>query len=297
MYPKNAFRLISTVLAACLMITLSACSKENPPSATEPSSEPSSMASSQEVSSSSSPSESSQASEPDKASESSTVSSSTSVPDTPAVAVPSSTGVDFSYFNDAVFVGDSVSLKLQYYVQKQRQTDPGFMGSAQFLCSGSLGSGNALWDVSSESVHPSYQGEKMKIEDAVAKMGAKKVYIMLGMNDVAVYGADGAVSNMSKLLSNIKTMSPNVSIYVQSATPRIAGKTGSLNNEVLAEYDTKLAAMCEQNGYYFIDVASVMRDENGNLPASYCSDPDGLGLHFTDEACKVWIDYLCTHTV
>ncbi|MCI8497472.1 MAG: hypothetical protein HFE85_04405, partial [Clostridiales bacterium] len=192
---------------------------------------------------------------------------------------------------------DSVSLKLQNYVRGRRQSEPGYMGKAQFLCSGSLGSGNALWDVSDKSVHPSYQGEKMKIENAVAKMGAKKVYIMLGMNDVAIFGVDGAVSNMGKLIDNIKAQSPNASIYIQSATPMIRDSYKNITNQKLAEYDDKLAALCRQKGYHFVDVASVMRDENGRLPASYCSDPDGMGLHFTDAACEVWVEYLRTHAV
>ncbi len=296
-----------TVIAylICLSVLLTACSggesassleesSSVPASSLAASSEPSSEASSEEISSEPE-SSSSEASLTEEEPSSSASSSAFYTP--PANAVPSTTGVDFSYFNDAVFVGDSVSLKLQYYVQGRRQSDPGYMGTAQFLCSGSLGSGNALWDVSGSSVHPAYQGEKMKIEDAVAKMGAKKVYLMLGMNDVAVYGADGSVNNMKKLLANIKAASPGVSICVQSATPMIRDSYKGLSNELLYDYDVKLAAMCAQNGYYFIDVASVMRDENGRLPASYCSDPDGMGLHFTDAACEVWIEYLCTHTV
>ena len=39
-----------------------------------------------------------------------------------------------------------------------------------------------------------------------------------------------------------------------------------------------------------------MRDENGNLPDSYCYDADTMGLHFTNDACQKWIDFLLTHT-
>ena len=53
-------------------------------------------------------------------------------------------GADWSWFDDAVFIGDSVSFGLQNYVIAQRKNDPGFFGGAQFLTSLSLGSGNAL---------------------------------------------------------------------------------------------------------------------------------------------------------
>lgn len=273
----------------------------------------SSSASSQAVSSSQSSAQStlSQAPQSSQAPVSSAVSSSTpssaveqitqltSVPiKTPATVVPESPKADFSYLDDAVFIGDSVSLKLKNYVTAKRKTNPGFFGKAQFLAAGSMGSGNALQPLSDSSIHPSYNGKKALLEDNVAAMGVKKVYIMLGMNDIAPYGVDGAVNNMSKLIDRIRAKSPDVKIFVQSATPMIKNmQMTSLNNPNLADYDYKLSVMCKEKGYYFVDVASVMRDKEGNLPLEYCSDPDILGIHFTDKACEIWIDYLLNHTV
>ena len=214
-----------------------------------------------------------------------------------AGAVSASAKVNMSYLDDAVFVGDSVSLKLKLYAAKMRQSDAGFLGKAQFLVQGSMGSGNALQPVSSTSIHPSYNGKKMPVEDSIAEMGAKKVYMMLGMNDIAVYGIDGSARNMGVLIGRIRAKSPNIAIMVQSATPMIQNmQRKDLNNKNMYAYDQKLAALCVQNGYHFIDVAEVMRDNNGALIANYCSDPQILGMHFTDTACQVWIDYLLTHT-
>ena len=209
--------------------------------------------------------------------------------------------VDDSYFQKTVFVGDSVTLKLQYYVQGQRQSvAPQLLGNAGFLCAGSLGSGNVQEPISSESVHPTYRGRKVLVEDAVAQVGAEKVYIMLGMNDIAVYGIDGSVQNMLALINKIRAQSPRVQIFVQSATPRIKGTDQRiLNNENLRLYDEALYAAIEplsDQGIYFVDVASVMRDDEGCLPLAYCSDPEDMGIHFTDEACQVWLNYLYTHT-
>ncbi len=208
--------------------------------------------------------------------------------------VAESARVDASYFDDAVFVGDSVSLKLEYY-----DVATGVMGNAKFLTSGSLGSNNALWDVSEESVHPSYQGEKMRIEDAIPLTGAKKVYIMLGMNDIGAYGVDASVESFQTLIGKILEKTPDATIYVQSVTPKAEGtEWETLNNQTITEYNEKLLAVCEENGWYYLDVASVMHDDNGFLIADYCSDPgpDGMGIHFTDSGCQTWADYLYTHT-
>ena len=201
---------------------------------------------------------------------------------------------DVSYFDDCVFIGDSVSLKLKLYNDKNNA-----MSKAKFLTSGSLGYGNALWDLDNpEAVFPSYQGENVLLEDGVVLTGASKVYIMLGMNDIGLYGVDGSFDNMKTLTNRILEKSPNVTIYLQSVTPILSGMEGKTwNNQNINIFNDKLKAYCEENdNFKFVDVASVMKDSNGCLIAEYCSDPDIMGIHFTDMACKVWIDYLLTHT-
>ena len=165
-------------------------------------------------------------------------------------------GADWSWFDDAVFIGDSVSFGLQNYVIAQRKNDPGFFGGAQFLTSLSLGSGNALWQVSDQSVHPAYRGEKMRLEQSVPLTGAQKVYMMLGINDIAVYGIDGAVKNYGWLMDLILENAPYVEFYIQSATPICqSGEVGSLTNENLVRYNAALKQMCQERGIRFVDVA------------------------------------------
>jgi len=209
-------------------------------------------------------------------------------------ALPESGSVDASYFNDAVFIGDSVSLKLSYY---EAAVDK--LGTAQFLTSGSLGSGNALWKVSDDSVHPTYEGTKMLLEESVPLTGAKKMYIMLGMNDIALYGIDGAVTNMVTLIQNIQAAAPGITVYVQSMTPitntsDLLSESGH-NPQNIHRYNETLAATCQSKGWKFVNVAEVMYDENGYLRREYCSDPDDMGIHFTEAGCEAWISYLYTH--
>ncbi|MVB10635.1 GDSL-like Lipase/Acylhydrolase family protein [Caprobacter fermentans] len=202
-----------------------------------------------------------------------------------------------SFLDHAVFVGDSVTLKLKNYVLKKRKSDPGFFGTAAFLTAGSMGSGNALQPLGKDSIHPYYNGEKALLEDSAAKMGADKVYLMLGINDVAPYGVEGAAENLETLTKRFCDKIPGVKIYIQSATPMLADKQKkTLNNPNLERYNKLVSEICEKDGWYFLDVASGMRDDTGSLKRNYCSDPDDLGLHFTDAACDVWIHYILTHT-
>lgn len=221
---------------------------------------------------------------------------------TPAVSphaidgqVPKSKRVDSSYFDDVVFVGDSISEGLNYY-----EAANDVLGKAKFLTAVSLSATNALWEISDRSVHPRYNGQKMKIEDAVPLTGAKKVYIMLGMNDIISVGVDQSVKNFTKLCNKILEKSPNVQIYVESVTPRTnqgaKSDNGVLNNKSITAYNKKLSALCQEKGWYFVNVAEVLFDKTGYLNRNYCSDPNGMGMHFANAGCKVWVDYLYTHT-
>ena len=300
-------RWIAVLMALLLMFTAAACAEAevgsysripSDVSVQEEFSLPAELgqSSSESEASSAEPSSIAEASSEEPSEVSSEISSEvSSKPETLAGAIPESTRADASYFDDALFIGDSVSLKLEYYNAAMDE-----LGGAQFLTCGSFGSGNALKGVGEDdSVHPEYNGEEMLLEDAIPLIGAKKIYIMLGMNDIGLYGVEEAVENYATMVERILANAPDVKIYVQSMTPlastsQITG--GDLNNDNVRIYNQKLLALCEEKGWYFVDVASVMYDDSGSLIMEYCSDPDDMGVHFTEAGCEAWIDYLYTHT-
>ena len=198
--------------------------------------------------------------------------------------------VDAKWFDDAVFVGDSVTLKLNYYCDEH----PEALGSAQFFCAGSLGFESALWDIDREdAVHPYYKGSVQLVEDCVKLTGAKKVFVMLGMNDIGNYGTDGAMESARNLIWKLKSKSDGALIYLQSVTPILEGhEYDDLSNTHVRAFNEKLQAFCKEEGYKYLDIYSVMADENGYLRAEYCGDEEAQGIHFTDEACGIWADYL-----
>lgn len=207
-------------------------------------------------------------------------------------AVKASAKADSSFFSDAVFVGDSVSLKLTNY----HMSNVCFDVNTAFLTSGSLGVANAMWDLYREgAVHPSYQGQTVTVVDGIAQTGKSKVYLMLGINDLGLYGVEDTVENFKTLTDLILEKSPNVTLYIQSVTP-LLDDYYSLTNQKILEYNALISEYCREKGWYYVDVASVLRDANGCLVSEYCSDPDAMGIHFTDEGCRVWSEYLYTHT-
>lgn len=212
------------------------------------------------------------------------------------LGVPQSDTVPDSYFDGAVFVGDSISMRLQTYVTAQRETQPDFFGTAQFLTNQGLGVGNALWQVSADSRHPTYNGTTMTVEDAIAAMdGVTRVYLMLGMNDIQYYNEEEFIENYRTLISLIHEKTPNAEICVQSITPGIAARTNDPSNKDIFRYNLALARFCAEYGYPYLDIASALRDSSGYLPESLCSDAGKLGLHLNDGAVEVWIRYLRAH--
>jgi len=192
-----------------------------------------------------------------------------------------------AWYNDAVFIGDSISLGWRNYVLAQRASTTDFMGSAQFLVSGSLSATNSLWSLDDpNAVHPSYAGQKMLLWDAVPQTGAGKVFIMFGANDpywISLYGMDKVVENFDTLLYNIKANAPDAEIILISSTYFISSYSSTSNT--LRQLNLRLIDLCAEKGYGFINLADLLANSEGNLRDDYCSDGK---CHLTNSAYAVW---------
>lgn len=196
------------------------------------------------------------------------------------------------FFDGAVFVGDSVTLGLRNYVTSERNKGHECLGKAKFLTEGSMGYTNTLPKIGTQnSIHPKYKGKEMYIEDALALLKAEKVFIMLGMNDFCIYSVKEGIGNAEKCINKIKEKNPGIDIYIESVTPALRDR-GSFNNANIDKFNAALKKFCEENGCTYVDVASVMKNSNGALIKSYCSDPEGKGVHMTYEGCRAWVNYL-----
>lgn len=209
------------------------------------------------------------------------------------------TQVDDSYFNDAVFIGDSISYGFELYVTEKHANGETVLGEAQFLTSGSLSYGNSLWDVSDESVHPTYNGEKMKLEDAIAQIKPGKIFILLGTNDVALYGVEQTIANADTEISRMLEASPGADIFIMSTTPKYSPAEsdvdGALNNADIDALNVAMRQFAVEKGYNFMNIAPLFKDETGGLAADYCSDKEGMGIHFTSAAYDIWLDFLYSY--
>lgn len=201
--------------------------------------------------------------------------------------------VDEKWFDDAIFVGDSISDGLSYYC------DNGVVGDAAFLCKPCLGYNSALWDLNDpNAIHPTWKGKKVTVDEGVRLSGKKKVFMMFGMNDLGVWGVDTTVESMQKMAHRILKKCPDVEFYIEGVNPMLPEyEKEEFNNRMIAEYNLKLKKACELRGYHFIDFTPAVCDEQGNLALDYCMDPDYMGQHLNNDGCERWVKYLKAHVL
>lgn len=194
-----------------------------------------------------------------------------------------------AFFNETVFIGDSITYGLSTYCNIYR-----LLYGAKFLCAGSYAVRHAITEPDPDDtniVSVRYQGVPVRPEDALAQMGAKQVFIMLGLNDLS-FGVDYTINNWRTLIANIREACPDIEIYIQSGTPLHAKKdmpNYKLNNANMDLYNQALQQLCEELGCHYVDVATALKDENGQLRNEYCSDEY---CHMTYAGIEVWIQTL-----
>ena len=197
-----------------------------------------------------------------------------------------------SYFNDSVFVGNSIMLHYKNYVTRRRGSDSGFLGNAKFHASASFSCANTMQPITDSSTHPLYQGEKMKIEDAVAAMGAKTVYFSgMALNEVGIFGAEESARNLATVVDAIKAKSPDVKIVILANTYMVKNFNSyqKLHNGSISEYNNLLLDYCNENGYDFVDITTPLV-ASGCLADKFCTDnaEGGSGCHLTNDAYAIW---------
>ena len=190
--------------------------------------------------------------------------------------------VDDSYFSDAVFVGDSRTEGLRMY--------SGLTG-AKFFSEVGLTVTKAFSDS-----FVALDGQYLTAAEALRQADYGKVYIMLGMNELGWVYESVFADEYGKIIDVIRESHPGAEIYVQSIIPVSRWKDGSndiYTNANVVRLQKALCEMCMEKGVHYVNVAEAVQDADGFLPAD--ATPDGL--HLTPEYCKIWLDYLRTHTV
>ena len=198
--------------------------------------------------------------------------------------MPEGEAVEEEWFADAAFVGDSRTDGLKLY--------SGIKGASFYSYKG-LSVFNIL---SSECI--ALGEEKVTAIEALSREQYKKVYIMLGINEIGYPSVDSFRNGYSELVAAVKECQPEADIYLQLQPPvnedlaKKAGLSSYITNERVKLFNDAITAVSEEHETALVNVWESLADEEGGMPAELTSD----GVHMKGQGYKTWYAYLRSHT-
>ena len=129
--------------------------------------------------------------------------------------------------------------------------------------------------------------------DEVISSKPQKVFIMIGINDIARDTPDSIIiANYKKIIYHIKIQTPATKIFVQSILPTNNQFTEFKRHQNKTEHivivNTAMKSYCSNNNIVYIDLYSEFIDDENNLAKKYTND----GLHLNGFAYMKWKEIL-----
>lgn len=190
--------------------------------------------------------------------------------------------IDDSYFQDAVFIGDS---RMEGFRNFSGITKGSFVTAV----------GMELSNIYSTPQIPTAKGTVL-VMDALKNINFTKVYMMLGTNELGAYDMDAMIESYRQVLTDVKTYSsstePVIYIYSVPYVEESLVTTGDyVNNENVDIVNKLILEMCYEEGYHYINLNEILSDGNHSLIAGASGD----GIHMNQEYCNKWLEYTKTH--
>ncbi len=216
---------------------------------------------------------------------SSQTSSTTEKPTSPSTSATTSTTTtasqgtssDTSYFNNALFIGDSRTVGFYQYAPVE---------GAKYFARTSM----SIYNIFNSSKSETGTGDA-SLEAYLRNNKFSKIYILLGINEIGG-SIDAIVSEYVEVLAKIKQLQPGAKIIIQSnmhvSATKSANNPNSFNNKRIDELNTKLSKLADNRVVFYLDFTHVFDDENGNLRSDYTSD----GVHFYAKCYKEWRNWI-----
>ena len=189
--------------------------------------------------------------------------------------------VDESYFDDALFIGDS---RME-----------GFGMHSGLNATFYAATGLQLHEINKYKVVKTANG-KVPIFDALQPNLYKKVYIKVGLNELG-WGTDELfLQEYTDLIARIREMEPGAIIYIHGlihVTETKSQNDSIHTNEKINTRNEMLKQFAAEQQAYYVDINEVVSDANGALLPDLTSD----GVHLRAQYMELWKNYLMAHAV
>lgn len=184
--------------------------------------------------------------------------------------------VDLSYFDDALFIGDSRVAGLAM----NSGTNATFYAVTSFQ----------LYRYKTFKVVQTPSG-KVPIFDAMPYDKFTKIYIKVGLNELGSVTDEPFFDAYTSLINDLRVMQPRAIIYIQAILPvtQVKSQTDRVHcNENIKKRNENLKSFAELMKCYYVDVGPYFADETGALKAETTAD----GIHMYSKYMPMWIDAL-----
>ena len=203
-------------------------------------------------------------------------------PETPDVSpepeepVSTFTTVDESYFDDALFLGNSHTAGFHDYA--------GLRNATYFTKNG------ITVKEATEKSFVEIDGKKYTLAEALETHQFAKIYILLGVNELGGGTTEGWIGQYQTLLDLVREKQPDAIIFLQSIfhTTQKKSESSYFKNEVINERNAALAELADNKTVFFLDLNPIFDDESGALRSDYSGD----GVHVRAPYYAQWRDYL-----
>ena len=186
------------------------------------------------------------------------------------------------YSDEFIFAGDSTAL---YYVINKQIT------------------GKRLWHKEgidpetalTSSIYINHIDTKKTFVENFKEKQPEKVIMTLGTNSAAYMEPAYFIKNYKKLLNEIKKVSPNTLIIIQSIPPvakSYDSKTNTINNDKINTLNYYIAEMCQELKLPFLNSAESLKDSDGGLKDGYYIKD---GIHLSKSGNEIMMKYFETH--
>lgn len=200
---------------------------------------------------------------------------------TEAEGAPEFYHADVSYFDDALFIGDSRTVGLYEY---------GGLGNAEVFAH----SGMSIYKVFNEEFELQ-SGEMTTLETALQTRRFGKVYIMLGINELG-YDFAQTVERFSEVIALIRQLQPEALIFIQAnlhITNKKSEESDLFNNTNINHFNQAVGELADGKQIFYLDVNPLYDDEQGGLSEEFTTDHAHiLGKYYVE-----WVDFILQNAV
>lgn len=188
---------------------------------------------------------------------------------------------DSSYFDDALFIGDSRTVGLREY---------GLFTNADYFATPGL----SIYSIPNTEI-AIHDSEKISFEKLLEQKDYGKIYLMLGMNELG-YNFETTLERYRAFVEDLQTKEPEAILYLcanMHVTITRSENDEIFNNVNINKINAKIEALAEEKNLPFLNVNTLFDDESGNLNVEYTSDDS----HVLGQYYESWCEWLQERTV